>query len=176
MASGVLCADFRRFRWIRDTSFRDSCVTIHLFACYSRIHVEACRARTRQWRGQRDVSSLSNQFARSVRCLPKWSSGESTAGFWLSDQALDRTLKGSALIKYNSTEAAVSSVNPDEQRMNRYGRGTREPAMKRVTDRSWTWSRVQAMREFPRSIDYHACRFCYIGQPFGSAPTWWIDC
>ena len=69
-------------------------------------------------------SSLSNQFARSVRCLPKWSSGESTAGFWLPDQALDRTLKGSVLIKYNSTEAAVSSVNPDEQRMN-------QPARKR---------------------------------------------
>lgn len=30
------------------------------------------------------------------------------------------------LIKYNSTEAAVSSVNPDEQRMNRYGREMRE--------------------------------------------------
>lgn len=47
-------------------------------------------------------------------------------GWFLAVGSSLRTVKGSALIKYNSSEAAVSSVNLDEQRMNWFGREARE--------------------------------------------------
>lgn len=171
MASGVLCTDFTGPR----VESRAAILRLARRRAAS-LAAALLHASRRSVTGQRDASPLSNQFARAVRCLPKWSSGESTAGFWLSDQALDRALKGSALIKYNSTEAAVSSVNPDEQRMNRFGRETREREGERER-RLWRGSptvpglrRVEGTREFPRSIDYHACPTRYIGQPFQSTP------
>ena len=84
------------------------------------------------------------------------------AGFWLSDRALDRTLKGSALIKYNSTETAVSSVNLDEQRMNWFGREAREREREREEGGLKEGHRPSLDFEFSRSIDYHGCRARYI--------------
>lgn len=80
-----------------------------------------------QYEGPLLPPSLSNQFVRGPSAVCRNDQAvKALAGFWLSDQALDRTVKGSALIKYNSTEAAVSSVNLDEQRMNWFGREARE--------------------------------------------------
>ena len=95
------------------------------------------------------------------------------AGFWLSDRALDRTVKGSALIKYNSTETAVSSVNLDEQRMNWFGREARE----RERERGGRFKRgsptVPGLRIFSIDRLSRVSGPLYIGHPFQSAR---IDC
>ena len=146
----VLCRRIRS-RSRSSRTFRVLFVAVRharVYACVQWQGTQRERERGRE-RERENACPLSNQFERSVHCLPKWSSGESTAGFWLSDQALDRTLKGSVLIKYNSTEAAVSSVNPDEQRMNRHGREMREVKKRETEEREWEREHSRAWRGSP---------------------------